>query len=50
MQRKKPSYNQRKAIEKAKLDTYTWFVQKEYVDRLEIVNIKTNEVRVIPYK
>ena len=47
MKAKKPSYQQRKLIEKANLDTYVWYVQKDTPMFMQLKNINTGETKTI---
>lgn len=44
---RKPTYEERKIISKAKYDTYTWLVTKNTSKMLEIVHRETGEVKTI---
>lgn len=44
---RKPTREERKIIEKAKLDTYTWFVQKNTNTELYLLHKETGERKVI---
>ena len=46
---KKPSYTQRKLIEKWKLDAHVWLVVKDTPDEMHIVHrYSENTMRIIP--
>lgn len=44
---RKPTYEERKIIEKAKYDTYSWLVTKNTSTFLELVHRETGEVKVL---
>lgn len=44
MQGKKPTYEERKILEKNDLDTYEWLVQKHSTEFLQLVNKESGEV------
>ena len=44
MQGKKPTYEERKILEKNDLDTYEWLVQKHSTEFLKLVNKESGEV------
>ena len=48
MQLKKPTYEQRKILNKNNCDTREWFVKKVYKTSLLVENIKTGEERELP--
>lgn len=47
MRAKKPTREERAILQQHKLDPHIWYVQKSYLSTLQIVNIQTNEVKVI---
>ena len=47
MKAKKPTYQQRKLIERENLDTYKWYVQKDSPQEMQIKNVETEEIRII---
>ena len=44
---RKPTYEERKFIEKAGLDTYKWLVQKNVLESMQLINRETGEIRTI---
>ena len=44
---RKPTREERKIIEKAKLDTYAWFVQKNTNTELYLLHKETGERKII---
>lgn len=44
---RKPTREERKLIQKAKLDTYMWLVQKNTTTQLFLLNRETQEIKVI---
>ena len=47
MKSKKPNRTQRQLLEANGLDTRLWYVQKDTSTEMQIVNIKTTEVKII---
>jgi len=47
MQAKKPTYEQKKILEKLKLDPHQWYVQKDNISFIQIRNTETGEIRKI---
>ncbi len=47
MQKRKPTYEQRKLLSKAGYDTHVWFILRETPDGLEIINKDSNERALI---
>lgn len=48
MKSKKPTRYQRQFLEKYNIDPRIWYVQKDTSTEMQIVNIQTNEVKVLP--
>ena len=44
---RKPTREERKLIQKAKLNTYEWFVQKNTVTELVVLHKETQEQKII---
>jgi hypothetical protein len=44
---KKPTYEQRKIMQRNGIDTYMWLVQSETPNELRIIHRETKEVKVI---
>lgn len=47
MQGKRPTREQRKILERNKLDTYKWLVQKDTTSQLHIINSESKEKRIL---
>lgn len=47
MMKKKPTYNQRKWIERNKLDPKKWYIQKDTPEFMQIVHVDSQETRTI---
>lgn len=47
MHAKKATYEQRKILERARLDPHIWYVQKDMPDYMQIQNLQTKEIRKI---
>lgn len=44
---RKPTREERKIIANAGLDTYTWLVQKNTNNEMQVINKSTGEIKVI---
>jgi len=44
---RKPTYEERKFIEKAGLNTYEWLVQKSMLCSMQLINRETGEIKTI---
>lgn len=44
---RKPTYEERKIINCAKLDTYKWLVQKNTPTFLQLINRESGEVKIL---
>lgn len=47
MKSKKPNRTQRRLLEANDLDTRLWYIQKDTSTEMQIINIQTNEVKII---
>ena len=47
MQARKPTYNQRKTIEKNGLDPQEWYVEKDTADMMQVRNTRTEERKTL---
>lgn len=48
MKSKKPTRYQRQFLQKHGLDTRKWQVQKDTSTEIQLINIETNEVKILP--
>ena len=47
MKGRKPTREERKIIERANLDTWVWLVQKNTIDKMQVINKDTGEEQII---
>lgn len=48
MKSKKPTRYQRQFLEERGLDPHVWYIQKDSSTEVQAINIKTQEVKILP--